>query len=598
MPGFRNLFFSSLTFLALLGLAGCDGQDESEKISLVSPEVNDAIARLTAGDADAAPGALNDLVKAGDYRIAAFLKSFREGQSIYRWVEGPPEWKNRLVLVDKFKDGVAVLHYPIYRLPGGSDLFPISVNADGKLVTAPRRLRRAVILVTAPKAELQEVSAPRRLRRAVLAAEDTLKLLSPEESVCLEAAKKCGNSRRVEFLPALERLAEDPARSKKVHRVARTGICQIRISGNVPGLDDGAVLAAVKELGELQSESAISVLKDLEKKESTDSALGSACLSSIADIESYQSKVRNLKHVFNGISMGSVFILMALGLSIIFGLMGVINMAHGELMMVGAYTTYVVMNIFGHSVDNPASYYFIFAIPAAFLGAAFFGILIEFFVVRHLYGRPLDTLLATYACGLAMVQGARLIFGDNIGVNAPTQLVGSYELFQDFNIAKARVFIIFFSGFAVLLIYLLMSRTRTGLLIRATTQNRATARSLGVNSRFIDSMTFAFGSGLAGLAGCALTLIAGVTPDMGNNYIVDSFLVVVVGGVGELMGVIAAGLGIGVLNKVFEPFLGWFFPESTASVTWGKVLILVLVIAFIQWRPAGIFPPKGRLADV
>ena len=197
-----------------------------------------------------------------------------------------------------------------------------------------------------------------------------------------------------------------------------------------------------------------------------------------------------------------------------------------------------------------------------------------------------------------MVQGARLIFGDNNSVNAPEQLVGSLELFQDFNIAKARVFIIFFSGFAVLLIYLLMSRTRTGLLIRATTQNRATARSLGVNSRFIDSMTFAFGSGLAGLAGCALTLIAGVTPDMGQNYIVDSFLVVVVGGVGELAGVVAAGLGIGVLNKVFEPFLGWFFPESTATVTWGKVVILVLVIVFIQWRPAGIFPPKGRLADV
>ena len=571
MPGFRNLFFSTFAVLALLGLAGCGAETESveHRSGPASPEVHDAIARLTAGDADAAPGALDDLVKAGDYRMAAFLKSFREGQSIYRW-------KDRLVLVDGFEDGVAVLQDHILRT---------KLTADGKPVTAP-------------KADLEEVSAPRRLRRSVLGAEDQLKMSYPLESVCLAAAKKCGNSRRAEFLPALEKLAEDSARSKKVHRVARTGVCQILISGNVPGLDDGALLAAVKELGELQSESSLSSLKDLEKKEDTSSALAAACRSSIDEIEGYQGIVRNLKHVFNGLSMGSVFILMALGLSIIFGLMGVINMAHGELMMVGAYATFEVMTLFGHTGNNPENHYFIFAIPAAFLAAAIFGILIEFFVVRHLYGRPLDTLLATYACGLAMVQGVRLIYGDNNGVNAPEQLTGSFELFQDFELASARVFIIFFSGFAVLLIYLLMSRTRMGLLIRATTQNRATARSLGVNSRLVDSMTFAFGSGLAGLAGCALTLIGGISPDMGNNYIVDSFLVVVVGGVGELMGVIAAGLGIGVLNKVFEPFLGWFFPESTASVTWGKVLILMLVIAFIQWRPAGIFPPKGRLADV
>ena len=570
MPGLRNLFFSLFTLLALSGLMGCGSQKgpEEDRSGPVLPEVEDAIGRLTGPDSDAAPQALADLVAAGDWRVADFLKSFREGQSIYRWGD-------RLVLVEKFEDGAAVLHDPILR----------TELTNGKQVSAA-------------KADLEEVSAPRRLRRAVLTAEDTLHLWSPSETVCLKTAQKCGNSRRAEFLAPLEKLASDPGRSQKIHRVARTGVCMIRIGGNVPDLDDDVVLAAVRELGELQNESAVGALEDLEKKEGPASALAAECRSSREAIESYQGKVRKLKHVFNGISLGSVLILMALGLSIIFGLMGVINMAHGELMMVGAYSTYVVMHIFGHTENDPANHYFIFAIPAAFLAAAFFGILIEFFVVRHLYGRPLDTLLATYACGLVMIQGARLIFGDNIGVNAPEQMVGSFELFQDFNIARARVFIIFFCGFGVLLIYLLMGRTRMGLLIRATTQNRATARSLGVNSRFIDSMTFAFGSGLAGLAGCALTLIAGVTPDMGQNYIVDSFLVVVVGGVGELLGVISAGLGIGVLNKVFEPFLGWVFPESTATVTWGKVLILVLVIAFIQWRPAGIFPPKGRLADV
>ncbi len=580
MPGLNKLFFFSCVLLALLSIWGCGGGDGGQAALDTGPVgqgLQDAISSLSSedSDADARLAALADFVKAGDLRGIAFLKSFREGQSIYRW-------KDRLVLVEKFDSDAdgnssARLFDHILRTELKGD--------DGKQVVAA-------------KSELKEVSASRGLRRPVLAAEDTLKLGARDEKTCQQAAQKCGNSRRAEFLLPLETLGADPTRSGKTRRVARTGVCLIKISGNVSGLPEQEVLDAVRELGELCSEAGVTALKKLSSKEDISPALAAECDSSIASIDSYQSKVRNLSHVFNGISAGSVLILMALGLSIIFGLMGVINMAHGELMMVGAYMTYVVMHLFGHTESTPANYYYIFAIPAAFLAAAFFGILIEFFVVRHLYGRPLDTLLATYACGLAMIQGARLIFGDNIGVNAPIQLVGSFELFQDFNIAWARLFIIFFCGFCVLLIYLLMGQTRMGLLIRATTQNRATARSLGVNSRFIDSMTFAFGSGLAGLAGCALTLIAGVTPDMGQNYIVDSFLVVVVGGVGELAGVVAAGLGIGVLNKAFEPFLGWLFPESTASVTWGKVVILVLVIAFIQWRPAGIFPPKGRLADV
>ena len=580
MPGLNKLFFFSCVLLALLSSWGCGGGDGGQAALDTGPvgqDLQDAISRLSSeeSDTDARLAAVADFVTAGDLRGIAFLKSFREGQSIYRW-------KDRLVLVEKFDsddegNSSARLFDHILRTELNGD--------DGKQVVAA-------------KSELKEVSASRALRRPVLAAEDTLKLGARDEKTCQQAAQKCGNSRRAEFLLPLEALGADPVRSEKTRRVARTGVCLIKISGNVSGLPEQEVLDAVRELGVLCSEAGVTALKKLSSKEDISPALAAECASSIASIESYQGKVRNLSHVFNGISAGSVLILMALGLSIIFGLMGVINMAHGELMMVGAYMTYVVMHLFGHTESTPANYYYIFAIPAAFLAAAFFGILIEFLVVRHLYGRPLDTLLATYACGLAMIQGARLIFGDNIGVNAPIQLVGSFELFQDFNIAWARLFIIFFCGFCVLLIYLLMGQTRMGLLIRATTQNRATARSLGVNSRFIDSMTYAFGSGLAGLAGCALTLIAGVTPDMGQNYIVDSFLVVVVGGVGELAGVVAAGLGIGVLNKAFEPFLGWLFPDSTASVTWGKVVILVLVIAFIQWRPAGIFPPKGRLADV
>ena len=311
---------------------------------------------------------------------------------------------------------------------------------------------------------------------------------------------------------------------------------------------------------------------------------------SLDAIESYQLRVRWLGYVFSGLSLGSVLVLMALGLSVIFGQMGVINMAHGELMMVGAYTTYLMQGWCGHSLpDNPVNVYFVLAIPMSFLVAGFVGWLMEFLVVRHLYGRPLDTLLATWGIGLVLIQLARVTFGDNVGVNSPTWLVGNTEPIQDLNLPYNRLFILGLTTSCVFVVYWLMNYTRMGLLVRATVQNRETATSLGVNTRRTDGFTFALGAGLAGVAGCALTLIGGVTPDMGQNYIVDSFLVVVTGGVGELAGAVWAGLGLGVVNKLLEP---------TFEAIWGKVLILAIVIIFIQWKPAGLFPPRGRLADV
>jgi len=268
----------------------------------------------------------------------------------------------------------------------------------------------------------------------------------------------------------------------------------------------------------------------------------------------------------------------------------VINMAHGELMMIGAYATYEVQLLFGHTPDDPVNVFFLVALPVAFLLAAFVGFLIEVLVVRHLYGRPLETLLATWGVGLVLIQLVRLRYGDNIGVNSPTWLVGSFEPIQDLRISYNRVFIMSLCALCVLAISAIMNRTRRGLLIRATVQNRETAESLGVNTRRTDGLTFALGAGLAGVAGYAWTLIGGVTPDMGQNHIVDAFLVVVTGGVGELVGSVMAGLGLGVINKVIEPALG--------SAIWAKVILLLLVIVFIQWKPAGLFPPKGRMADV
>ncbi len=229
------------------------------------------------------------------------------------------------------------------------------------------------------------------------------------------------------------------------------------------------------------------------------------------------------------------------------------------------------------------------SLPAAFLVAAFCGYLIEMFVVRHLYGRPLETLLATFGVSLILIQGVQTIFGYNIGVNSPTWLRGSVEVMQDMDLAYNRCFIMLLCAACVVLFYLIMNFTRYGLRVRATMQNREMAAALGVNTRRIDGYTFALGSGLAGIAGYGLTLIGGVSPDMGRNYIVESFLVVVTGGVGELAGTLYAGLGLGVLNKVFEPLFG---------AVWGQVLVLVCIVLFIQRRPAGLFPPKGRLADV
>ena len=301
-------------------------------------------------------------------------------------------------------------------------------------------------------------------------------------------------------------------------------------------------------------------------------------------------------YVFQGLSLGSILIIMALGLAITFGLMGVINMAHGELMMVGAFTTYVIQQLFvNHLPQGMFNWYYVVALPCAFLAAAFVGWLIEIAVVRHLYRRPLESLLATWGVSILLIQTARLIFGDNIGVNSPTWLRGNVEVMQDVNLPFNRLFIIALCVLCVAMIYTLINRTKLGLRMRATMQNRDMADSLGVNTRRIDSYTFAFGSGLAGLAGYALTLIGGVTPDMGQNYIVESFLVVVTGGVGELLGVSCSGLGLGVATKVIEPMQ---FGDFTVEAIWAKVFVLACVVAFIQFKPAGLFPPKGRLADV
>lgn len=299
--------------------------------------------------------------------------------------------------------------------------------------------------------------------------------------------------------------------------------------------------------------------------------------------------VRLLQHTFAGLSLGSILILLSLGLSIIFGLMRVINLAHGEFMMVGAYTTFAIAEAF--KAWLPASVfdlYYLLALPLAFLVAGGVGWVCEVVVIRHLYGRPIETLLATWGLSLLLIQSARLLFGDTTSFSPPSWLQGGWQLTEGLVLPLNRLFIIGFCAVCVASVYYIVQRTRFGLLLRATTQDRPIAAAHGVPTRWIDGMTFGLGAGLAGLAGAVVPLYDKLNPNMGQGYVVDSFMVVVVGGVGKLAGAIVAGGGLGFLTKYLEPFL---------EAVYGKLAVLGLIILFLQWRPSGLFPDRGRLAE-
>ena len=293
--------------------------------------------------------------------------------------------------------------------------------------------------------------------------------------------------------------------------------------------------------------------------------------------------------VFTGISLGSILLLAALGLAITYGLMGVINMAHGELMMIGAYATFAIQNVFRSYLPEAFDWYILLAIPASFLASALVGAVLERSVFRFLYGRPLETLLASWGVSLVLMQAVRSLFGaQNVQVENPSWMSGGFDLFSNLTLPYNRLAIIVFAGLVLLGMTLLISKTRMGLFVRSVTQNRPMASCMGVNTARVDTMAFSLGAGIAGLAGCALSQIGNVGPDLGQNYIVDSFMVVVLGGVGQIAGTVYAALGLGLTNKFLE---GW-----TGAVL-AKIFVLVIVVIFIQKRPQGLFAMKGRSAE-
>lgn len=304
----------------------------------------------------------------------------------------------------------------------------------------------------------------------------------------------------------------------------------------------------------------------------------------LKEIEDRISTYRIGENIFFGLSLGSVLLLSAIGLAITFGVMGVINMAHGELMMIGAYTTWVVQQIF----PNQITYSLLIAVPAAFVVAGLVGIAIERGVIRFLYGRPLETLLATFGISLILQQAARSIFSPlNRAVSLPDWMSGSMEINPVFSITYNRLYILIFGLVVFFVLMMILKKTTLGLKVRAVSQNRAMARAVGVRASWVDALTFGLGSGIAGIAGVALSQLTNVGPNLGQAYIIDSFMVVVFGGVGNLWGTLVGAMGLGIINKFLEPYAG---------AVLAKVLVLVLLILFIQKKPKGLFPQKGRAA--
>jgi urea transport system permease protein len=479
-------------------------------------------------------------------------------------------------------------------LPAAADA--LRALEDGRLLAA--RGKPAILKTTkgelvdiaanapaAPGAEagLKPVRVNNRIRRAIGTALGILTLTSPDRGARLAAAGSIFRGRDVETLPVLEEALakETDPEVRLVMQRARAAIVLGQAAASEPDK-----IAAVETIAEGTDQDTLVLLRSL--SESAPPSVRTAAQTAIAAIETRQAMLARVQDVAYGISLGSVLLLAAVGLAITFGVMGVINMAHGEMVMLGAYTTFVVQELVAAFAPGLREASLAIAVPAAFLVSGAVGVAIERLVIRHLYGRPLETLLATFGISLMLQQAVRSIFGSsNRPVTTPDFLNGSLDLFG-LTLTWNRVAIVLFALAVFVALQLVLKKTTLGLQVRAVTQNRRMAASMGIRTARIDALTFGLGSGVAGMAGVALSQIDNVSPNLGQGYIIDSFLVVVFGGVGNLWGTLVGALTIGVANKLLEPFAG---------AVLGKILLLVLIILFIQKRPRGLFALKGRFVE-
>jgi len=528
-----------LSVLASLALAG----------AALAADLATLVGNLTSGGLSEREAAIAALAGSGEERAAPILEALAAGQLYVRT-------SDKLAVIGKADGNKLALSDAISGNPAG----------------------------TAVEADLERVRVNNRLRGTIEAAVGSLTLMSPNARTRLSAADALFKRRDATALTALDQAlaAEKDPRIKRAMSEARAAI--VLTTADSPPAQK---LAAITVLRDRADRDSLGVLNTAAAA-APEGEVKAAAAVAASSIEQTLAAWQMAQNVWYGISLGSVLLLAAIGLAITFGTMGVINMAHGEMVMLGAYTTFVVQEVIRTSAPHLFDVSLAIALPLAFVVSGAIGILIERTIIRFLYGRPLDTLLATWGLSLVLQQAVRSIFGSsNREVGAPSWMSGAFQLGQ-LNITYGRLWIVVFSMVVFVALILILRKTPLGLYMRAVTQNRPMASAVGIRTPRVDALTFGLGSGIAGLAGVALSQIDNVSPNLGQGYIIDSFMVVVFGGVGNLFGTLIGALTLGVVNKFLEPYAG---------AVLGKILVLVFIIMFIQRRPRGLFALKGRSVE-
>lgn len=472
----------------------------------------------------------------------------------------------------------------------------LAALADGRLMIAPDKslfiksedgailsARSGEPLAGAVPDGLKPVKVNNKVRRAIEAALGQLTLSSADPAQRLASAEAAFHAPDPAQLPPLEAALAKESDPKIKALLEQARAAMVLAKADATDADKIAAVAVMAARGDQDAKSVLSAAAN----QGSD-MVATAAEAALARIDRSLAIWSAAQSIYYGLSLGSVLLLAAIGLAITFGVMGVINMAHGEMVMLGAYTTFVVQQAIRDSVPGLFDYSLLIATPLAFLVAAGIGMAIERSMIRHLYGRPLETLLATFGLSLVLQQAIRSIFGPtNREVGNPSWMSGAFDL-GGLTLTYNRMWIIVFSAVIFALLMLVLRRTSLGLQMRAVTQNRRMAAAMGIRTARVDTLTFGLGSGVAGIAGVALSQIDNVSPNLGQSYIIDSFMVVVFGGVGNLFGTLVGALSLGVANKLLEP---------VAGAVLGKIVVLVLLVLFIQRRPRGLFPLKGRAVE-
>jgi urea transport system permease protein len=503
----------------------------------------DTIAKFTTDDIDDMEAGIAALVSSGDPMAERILQALRDEQLLY-----------------------------------DADAKSLYIQDSGALIDAATG-QRAVN----PPADLPSVTLTNRLRRAVDAAFGSLNLLSPDAGKRIDAAQSVFKAREASALPII-----DEALKKETDSTAKRAFAEARASILLasPDASDSDKINAIAVLKARGDQDSLAMLSDL--PDDTSPAVRSSAATAVASVQRSLAIWSAVQNLWYGVSLSSVLLLAAIGLAITFGVMGVINMAHGEMVMIGAYTTYVVQETVRASYPALSDYSLPISVPMAFIVAGAVGIAIERTCIRFLYGRSLETLLATWGISLIIQQAVRTIFGTtNREVSSPSWMSGGFDIGQ-ISITYGRLWIVLFTISVFLMLIAMLRYTSLGLEMRAVTQNRRMAASMGIATSRVDALTFGLGSGIAGIAGVALSQIDNVSPNLGQSYIIDSFMVVVFGGVGNLWGTLVGAFTLGIANKFLEP---------VAGAVLGKIAILVLIILFIQKRPRGLFALKGRAVE-